>query len=734
MKSTSPLFRYAPWPVPACFGVLCGAVTVFSGPAAGGAALLACVLLALLQPRPREALLFLVLGFGIGCARSAHWQARPDPLAGLPPGEELVFEGHSDGQVVETTVPARLRLWLSPQGSVPPGRVVLRGEARPAEGARNPGGFDFRGHLHRRGIAGQLHVRELLEHETAGTVRARLLQGLTAGLPERPAALLAALSLGERAELGDLRELFQKAGLAHVLALSGLHLSVLAGAAARLLGGRRGWRRPLLLVLTAAFTAVAGVTPSLLRAAFMTGAWLLVEAAGRGRADGRTVLCLAAFVSLTWRPAWLYDLSFQLSYLALAGLLAAAPGLARRVRGLPVVSVRRVLLTGIGASLAAQLPALSVTAGTFNSVPLFGTVANLVAVPLASVLVPLALLAAVTGAVALPLAVPFKLLAAPLSGLLIRSAELGARLPQLPWGSIGAAGHLYWGVACLGLFLLFSGAFRPLAGMAVISGALLASLLTPHPQPDAELLAFDVGQGDAFLLRIRGGANVLIDAGGTARGDYDPGERVVVPALRALGVHRLDLVVSTHADADHAGGLPAVLDSVPVQLLAIGTEEPDRPVYRRLLEAAARNRVPVTRVLRGERLQLAGLGLEVLNPGPAGTGIANEDSVALNVWLDGRPVAVMPAEVSADLEALLPFAPAPVLTVPHHGSRFSSSPDLLRKVAGHTAVISVGRNNYGHPHEDVLARLTEHGYRIRTTLEEGAVHVPLTGNGAGTAW
>lgn len=727
-------FRYMPWPVPACFGVICGSVAVFSGPGAGAAALLACLTLALWQPRPREAVLFLALGCGLGLGRAAQWQARPDPAAGFVAGQETVFEGVSDGQVLTVTGPGRLRLWLSPAGSVPPGRVRLLGEAARAEGLRNPGGFDFRAHLGRRGIAGQLHVREVLEAEPSRNVRSRLLAGLGAGLPGRRAALLSAIALGDRTELGELRDLFQQAGLAHLLALSGLHLSVLAGAAALLLGGTASWRRPLLLVLTACFTALAGVTPSLLRAAFMTGAYLLVEGAGRGRADGWTVLCLAALASLTWRPVWLYDLSFQLSYLALTGLLAAAPGLTRLHRHVRTRPVLRLLLPGAAASAAAQLPSLSLVAGTFNSVPLFSVAVNLIAVPLTTILVPLALLTALAGAVTPVLAVPFKLLAGPLAGLLIAIASGAAELPRLPWGEISPAGHLYWAASCLSLLLFFSGSFRPISAAVVTGCALLATLITPLPGPPVELIAFDVGQGDAFLLRVKGGANILVDAGGNARGAYDPGSRVVVPALRALGVNRLDLVVSTHADADHAGGLPAVLDSVPVQLLVIGADERDRPRFLSLLEAAQRNGVPVRNVGRGETLRLGSLRLEVLNPGPAGSGTSNDDSVALNVWYSDRPVAVLPAEVPAALEEVLPFAPAGVLVVPHHGSRFSSSDALLRKVGGHTAVISVGRNNYGHPHPEVLNRLERHGYAVRTTLNEGAIRIPLTGGAAAGAW
>ena len=135
-------------------------------------------------------------------------------------------------------------------------------------------------------------------------------------------------------------------------------------------------------------------------------------------------------------------------------------------------------------------------------------------------------------------------------------------------------------------------------------------------------------------------------------------------------------------------------------------------------------------VVAGERVVIGELELSVLNPPVNPTGESNEDSLAFNVsWL-GRPLLVMPGEVSASTEATLAVAAAPLLSVPHHGSRFSSSDRLLQAVGGRVAVISVGRNNYGHPHPDVLGRLAAHGYEVRTTLSEGAVRIPLTATGS----
>lgn len=712
---------YLPWPVPACAGLLTGIVVVGAGPVAAIPFLVVASLLIISQPQPRQALLVVLVAVPLGAGRQLQWQARADPIAGLAQAGPVLMGGHSDGTVLDLEWPVRASLWISPAGALPAGEVVLTGAVDYAPGRRNPGGFDFRSHLSARGIHGQVVVSELRGSQPVRGLKERLRAGLRNGLSGDAAALTEALTLGERSELGGLRDSFAAAGLAHLLALSGLHLGVLVGTADRLLR-RTGRLRFLLLPgLVAGFLVTVGVSASLLRAALMSFLLTAGDWAGSGRPSGWTRLCLAALITLLWRPAWLFDLSFQLSYLCLAGLLGFASGRSRGAWWQPQV----LLLGGAVASIAAQLPTMSLTAGTFNAVPLFSVPVNLLAIPLAGLLVPLGMSAALLGALHPALALVPNVVTDQVAGLLIRTAEAGALLPQLTWGEVSASGHLHWACFCLVLLALRHGWLRPLRAALLAAVVLGASLLSPDPKPPAELIALDVGQGDAFLLRFRRGPAVLVDAGGNAWSDFDPGARTVVPALRALGVTSLDLVVATHADADHIGGLPAVLDALPVQALLLGADESGRPLFDALLAAAARNSVPVLRAVSGESLLLGDLRLQVLNPLPVPTGEPNEDSLAFNIWWQDRPVAVMPGEVSERTEARLAAVPAPVLIVPHHGSRFSSSERLLAAVAGQVAVISVGRNNYGHPHPSVLERLADHGFRVRTTMEEGAVRVAL---------
>ncbi|MCW5819541.1 MAG: ComEC/Rec2 family competence protein [Trueperaceae bacterium] len=700
------------------------------------------------------------LAAAVGAARMQAWQAGPSErqravLAAEYAGAEHEWRGRSDGEFLSTTAPVAARLAIvMPRGAaVPVGDVMLVGTAEPAPGKRNPGGFDYASHLARRGVAGQLFVRGAVA-PTDSTFRLidRLAAGVGAGLPEPAAGLMLALTLGKREDLGGLRETFGAAGMAHLLALSGLHVGILLLALGRSLSRLPTARLPVLAAATLGFVLLVGPSPSVVRAATMSLAALAATALGSGRAHAWATLGLAALLGTLSAPQMVLDLGFQLSYLAVAGMLVflppwtkalTGPGLGGRSLGggAPTRSRGRLarlggaLVNGGLVSVAAQLPTLSLVAGTFGGVPVASPLVNVVAVPLAGLLVPLGFLAAAAGLVATPLAALVNHVTGPLAGALIGAAELGARLPFAVWGEIGSVGHVAWVGACVGMAAWAHGRLRAAQALAVVllcGGATVA--LTPrHGVPDVWFL--DVGQGDAALIRLPGGTGVLVDGGGTPFSDYDVGKRVVLPALRALGVRRLDAVVSTHPDADHLEGLLTVLGAMPVGLLVAGPPVPDNALDVALRELAAARNVEVHEAWRGESLVVGRAGrvvLDVLNPArgpdpPAG----NDASVALVLRLDGVARAVFLGDIGVAVEPELPVPPVDVLMVGHHGSRGSTGEGLVRAASPSLAVISVGRNSYGHPTAEVVDRLAAHGVTVLTTQERGAVRVGLRGS---TTW
>ena len=750
-------FGFLPWSVPAAVGMAAG--VAFSSLAARGTVLVAGVALlssaalartfACRLPRGACGIAPLLLAaVAIGAWRHEYWEARPDPVTAVI-GEEVRWEGTYDGEWFRAREPVAARLALVTAADVEAGYLALTGTAERPPGKRNPGGFDYAAYLARRGVTAQLFVSEVLEARPAAGVRQRLARGIAAGLPPPVAGLQLAMTLGLRDDLNRAdRDAFRMSGLAHVLALSGLHFGVLLAAAGRVLKPLGRHRRLALVVLTVGFVALVGPAPSVLRAAAMALATLLALTSGVGRLEPWPVLALSACISLLVQPQMLFDLSFQLSYLALIGLIALAEPVARLLgesgasidpllpespathhRGVGRLA-RRYAVRALSASIAAQLPSLSLVAGSFGAVPPLSPLVNLVGVPLSALLVPLGFVAGMLGLVWEPFALAANALAAPLGRGLIALAQLGARLPAIHWPQVSWLGHLCWAAFVVTVGLWARGRLRRVRALFVTLFALCVPLAVGGAAPPPDVWFLDVGQGDATLIRL-GGYDVLIDGGGSPFSDYDVGGSVVLPALRALGVTDLDLVVATHPDADHVEGLMTVMRAVPVGAVITGPPEPGNALDDALRALALELGLPLHVAVRGETV-IAGAGsearLEVLHP-PAGAPErpGNESSVVLLLRYRGQPAALLLADAGAVTEEDLAIGRVYALKVGHHGSRFSTSERLLAATRPRIAVISVGENRYGHPHETVLARLRSHGVPVLTTLEAGAVRLALEG-------
>jgi len=721
---------FVPWSLPAA-GCLALGVALAGLGAPWWMSFLGLALLILYrQPSWGRLIAVSTLLIPLGYLRYELWANQPDPLAGRYE-QRLTLTGVSDGRYLTLDDPAGVRVVLSPRGAVPPGRATVVGDLRVPSGKRNPGDFDYRGYLARRGVRAQLLVREVSDFSAARPdFKTRLAQGVAAGLNERAAGLQLAMTLGIRENLGELREVFAASGLAHILALSGLHVGILMGALGLLLRPLGLWRYPALLALLVGFVWLVGPTPSVVRAAAMTGAVILLLWLGGGRLAPWPALGLAALLTLLYNPSWLFDLSFQLSYLAVIGILTfATPVMTRLVedtRRLKWWHWRTLLLGGAIVSASAQVLSLPLVASSFGSVPLFSPLVNVLAIPLATLLVPLGFMAALLGSVSLSLAQLVNGLTGAIAGLLLSWADIAARWPNLVWGEVEPIGYALYFIGCAAAALVAWRKLRPWRGALVIMAAILGSMAVTATDPRLpEIVFLDVGQGDSVLIRLPGRVEILVDGGGTPFSDFDVGKHTVVPALRALGVTRLELVIATHSSADHAEGLASVLNQVPVDQLIIGIPTPGKRVFDELMAAAERNRVPVTEVRRGESLRLGKARLDVLNPPRRAYAEENDNSVVLALYYREQPWALLLGDLSAAVEQEIAFPDVAILMVPHHGSRFSTSDKLLTASRPLKAVISYGRNNYGHPHPTVIARLMEHGVTIRETFREGAVRVRL---------
>jgi competence protein ComEC len=248
--------------------------------------------------------------------------------------------------------------------------------------------------------------------------------------------------------------------------------------------------------------------------------------------------------------------------------------------------------------------------------------------------------------------------------------------------------------------------------------------------PGLALHFLDVGQGDGAVLRTPGGRWVLIDAGPRS-GQGDAGRRVVAPFLARQGARQLAIVIVSHAHADHLGGIPSVLDRFDAQMILEPGERVADPLYYAFLDELAADAVRWHAARRDERFVLDGVAFTVLHPDPAWQGWGedvNEDSLVLLVeYGDFQALFAGDAGFPAEAEMRNRTRAVDLLKVGHHGSRGSTSDEWLDSLRPSAAVISVGRNKYGHPSPPTLARLRRHGVEIWRTDRDGAVTVTTDG-------
>ena len=613
---------------------------------------------------------------------------------------------------------------------------------RQPHGNLNPHGFDYELQLFEQGVRATGAVRDapapVLLHAAAGypveRLRQRVRDAIEASVPDRRAAgVLAALAVGDQGAIErEDWDLYRNTGVAHLVSISGLHITMFAwltGALIAALWRRSGWltlRLPVPhaarwggLVLAIAYALFSGWGVPAQRTVWMLATVTLLQAFGL-RWPWVLVLLTAAVVVTALDPWALLQAGFWLSFAAVGLLMASvAPGSETRPtattgwRGWP----QRLVLAmrdGLRTQLIATVGLTPLTLVFFQQVSLVGFAANLVAIPLVTlVITPLALM----GVVLVPLwsagAWVVQLLNAWL-GLL--GAWPGAvwSVPVAPWWA-QAAGLLAATLAVLPLPWRVRLMALPLA---------LPLLMPPRALPEPgqfELLALDVGQGTAVLARTHAHL-LLFDAGPQYSRESDAGQRVLLPLLRARGEERIDTLVLSHRDLDHVGGAGALLKSMPVGEL-LSSLEAGHPLL-----AAAKH---PTRCRAGQSWVWDGVRFDVLRPAEADYGSSlksNAMSCVLRVAATGAGgrSALLTGDIERDQEAaLLDGQPdalrSDILIAPHHGSRTSSTGAFLDAVRPTTAVFQAGhRNRFGHPAPDVLQRYRERGIRLQASPACGA--------------
>jgi len=560
--------------------------------------------------------------------------------------------------------------------------------------------------------------------------------------------MVSALVLGGRGGIApELQDRFGQSGLVHLLSISGFHVGLITAwvyLLARLLRVRRSWALATAATVGAAYVAFLGWPAPATRAAALA---LLAARCriGQRQVEPDALLSATCLCVLLVDPWAVLDLGGWLSAAALWG--------ASRFTRWSDQALRPDFWCRTGASsVGATLATAPLTAGSLGTVAPVGIALNFLAIPVAAVAVP--------GVLASLLLYPIwrgaaEALAAG-SGLCLHLLELlavgGAAVPGgHVTGEPGVAAAAPWlGALAAALWATGVRNTAPEAGrraawavtLGLWCGLGVVRVRSADGGNGLALHFLDVGQGDGAVLRTPLGRWVVIDAG-PAGPRSDAGARVVVPFLQRHGARSVAVVVVSHAHLDHIGGVPALLDRLPVgEVLEPGAPVAD-PLYTDFLSALARRGIAWRPVQRGERFALDGVRFTVLHPAPSWPGWGedvNEDSVVLLVEY-GEFQALFAGDAGFPAEAAVGGALSQVdlLKVGHHGSRGSTGDEWLEALRPRVAIISVGQNDYGHPAPATLERLAAHGIAVRRTDRDGTITVTTDGvrmqvrSGQGTA-
>lgn len=697
--------------------------------------------------------------FEIEAARDAH-----GPVSGLPPVVSLYLPasnggakpgagqaGAGEAEADATDAEADDRALPAPLGRPQRGIHLEAGQRwqfaarlEPPVGVRNPWGQDLEQSAFEQGVLARGKVRpqpppERLAGEGGHPIeawRGRVRQAIQAQVDDtRAAGVLAGLVLGDQTSI-DAADwgIFRRTGTAHLMAVSGAHVTMFAWLVQRLV--RRLWSRwPRAVGRLDAGSAArwAGLGAACLYALFAgwglpaqrTVAMLGLVTLLRQRATawpGLVVAVSAAWCVSLGDPWALLNAGFWLSFVAVALLMLEAPqtasgrGSARRPgwRGALV----RAAAEGGRTQWRASLGLAPLSLMLFHQVSTLGFVANLVAIPwVGLVLTPLALMGTLVPALWTLAAWGVQIMGQVLAGL--------AAWPAAVWSAPAAPG---WAQALGLLAAMLALAPVPWRLRALAVPLVMPLLFAGTPRPVSgqfEMWAVDVGQGTAVLVRTSA-HTLLFDTGPAAEAERDAGHRILVPLLTALGERGLDMLVLSHGDADHVGGAAAVLQSLPVQEVRHALPS-SHPLQAELRRAGRREACRA-----GDAWTWDGVRFEVFHPGPRETARAesgrlgpNGVACVLRVSTPDRS-ALLTADIEGEQEWALvqrwgAALRSDILVVPHHGSRTSSTELFLRTVQPKLALIQSGwRNRYGHPHAYILSRYDALGIPVLASPACGA--------------
>lgn len=624
--------------------------------------------------------------------------------------------------------------------------------------ARNPNAFDYKNYLYHKEIFWTIDIDYLPFEQCTDQYssfktdllrfRQQEIELMINSFPKETAALSAALLFGNRDLFNpETERSYQKIGVVHLLAISGLHVGLLAGMLYYFLirlGLTKEKTDLILLILLPFYAVLTGLAPPVIRSAAML---MLLIGAKRihWRLTSMDAISIAFMLIMIKDPYIIYDLGFQLSFSVSFSLLLSAPNFLKVNSSL--------LAQTAAASMISQLASMPVILYSFYEISTISIFANLLFVPLFSfILLPLLLLTYLIVKIIGGIPAFYLIFLEEFIKTVNHASALVAEIP----GSTLITGRPAAAIVVFQIFLIpifFSlyekimlKKLRPKVWIFLLPFLpVTIQLISPFLNPYGQVMFIDVGQGDSIFIQLPfNKGNYLIDTGGRTgfdrqdwqeRGEvFDPGKDIVVPLLKSEGVSTLDKLILTHGDTDHIGGAMALFKEIQVNQLILpkGTERSEQEAV--IMKKATTEGTRILAAGAGSGWASGGSRFFILNP-ESDTGDRNDNSIVLLADIGGKKwlfTGDLGMEGEERLLGKIGALDIDVLKAGHHGSKFSTSEGFVSSLKPEIAVISVGaKNRYGHPAKEVIDRLEEHQINIMRTDTDGAIIYKFRGD-AGT--
>lgn len=631
--------------------------------------------------------------------------------------------------------------------------LKIKGKLEKPLGQKNFGEFDYELYLAREKVFTYLNIWQEKDIQKIGeddsnflvsfslSARDKIKEITKQTLPPPYNYLLVGMLLGEKSFIpSHLKEIFAEAGIMHILAVSGLHVGIIAMALLALLSMLKlpkKFKLFTLILILITYASITGFRPSVLRATIMFILLIGGKLINRSR-NLNISLFFAAFLILLLNPLILYDAGFLLSFIVTFFIINLSPILQRLFSKI-VVWIKNPLAV----STAAWVGIFPLSAYFFSKVSIISIISNIFIIPLTGIAVILGFITFFIGLVSISLAGLF----ANLNYLVLNLITLIAKsFSSLPFAFIYVAQPsvmliiLYYLTVFFIIEIFYKKTLSPKikkkAILIVLSVTLLIIVVQVfYPADNLKVNFINVGEGDCILIEAPNKINILIDGGGTPQSDFDVGNKIVIPYLRRKGINEIDLLILTHPHLDHLEGLLPILKEFKVDMVLDSGLLCDSSEYKEFISLILEKGVSYHKAKAGDNFIFSNnLEIFLLNPLYDSDFYEESDfnnaSIVVKLFYKNADFLFTgDIEEAAEKKLLVwqNILQSDILKVAHHGSSTSTNLEFLDKVNPNIAVITVGKNHFGHPSQKIIERLKDKNIQIYRTDEDGTVIIRTNG-------